>query len=96
MDSVHGKVVIVTGAADGVGRANMLCPGFVDTPLNVPHYTRLGGREALEDGLPAFQPIGRAIEPPEIAQPVAFLISDASTAIPRTAFIVDGGLLSKA
>lgn len=77
-------------------RANTLCPGFVDTPLNVPHYTKLGGRAALEEGLPAFQPIGRAIEPREIAQPVTFLISDASTAITGTAFVVDGGVLSKA
>jgi hypothetical protein len=33
-------------------RANALCPGFVDTELNVPHYTALWGREAREVGLP--------------------------------------------
>jgi dihydroanticapsin dehydrogenase len=89
------KAIALDHAAQGI-RANALCPGFVDTPLNVPHYTKLGGREALEAGLPAFQPIGRAIEPREIAQPVTFLISDASTAITGTAFVVDGGVLSKA
>lgn len=89
------KAIALDHAAAGI-RANTLCPGFVDTPLNVPHYTKLGGREALEEGLPAFQPIGRAIEPEEIAQPVTFLISDASTAITGTAFVVDGGVLSKA
>lgn len=89
------KAIAIDHAASGV-RANTLCPGFVDTPLNVPHYTKLGGREALEEGLPSFQPIGRAIEPREIAQPVTFLISDASTAITGTAFIVDGGVLAKA
>ncbi|MFI7067503.1 SDR family NAD(P)-dependent oxidoreductase [Kribbella sp. NPDC050124] len=89
------KAIALDHAAAGI-RANTLCPGFVDTPLNVPHYTKLGGREALEEGLPAFQPIGRAIEPREIAQPVTFLISDASTAITGTAFVVDGGVLSKA
>jgi len=62
----------------------------------VPHYTANGGREALEAGLPDFQPIGRAIEPLEIAQPVAFLLSDLSTAITGTAFVVDGGVLAKA
>jgi dihydroanticapsin dehydrogenase len=89
------KAIALDHAAQGI-RANTLCPGFVDTPLNVPHYTKLGGREALEAGLPAFQPIGRAIEPREIAQPVTFLLSDASTAITGTAFVVDGGVLSKA
>jgi dihydroanticapsin dehydrogenase len=89
------KAIALDHAAQGI-RANTLCPGFVDTPLNVPHYTKLGGREALEAGLPDFQPIGRAIEPREIAQPVTFLISDASTAITGTAFVVDGGVLSKA
>lgn len=89
------KAIALDHAAAGI-RANTLCPGFVDTPLNVPHYTKLGGREALEAGLPDFQPIGRAIEPREIAQPVTFLISDASTAITGTAFVVDGGVLAKA
>lgn len=89
------KAIALDHAAQGI-RANTLCPGFVDTPLNVPHYTKLGGREALEEGLPGFQPIGRAIEPREIAQPVTFLISDASTAITGTAFVVDGGVLAKA
>jgi dihydroanticapsin dehydrogenase len=89
------KAIALDHAATGL-RANTLCPGFVDTPLNVPHWTKTGGREALEAGLPDFQPIGRAIEPREIAQPVTFLISDASTAITGTAFVVDGGVLAKA
>jgi len=45
---------------------------------------------------PDFQPIGRAIEPIEIAHSVAFLLSDHSTAITGTAFVVDGGVLAGA
>jgi meso-butanediol dehydrogenase / (S,S)-butanediol dehydrogenase / diacetyl reductase len=89
------KAIALDFAAQGI-RANTLCPGFVDTPLNVPHYTALGGREALEAGLPDFQPIGRPITPLEIAQSVAFLLSDHSTAITGTAFLVDGGVLAGA
>lgn len=89
------KAVALDHAAEGV-RANCLCPGFVDTDLNVPHWTKTGGRDALDAALPDFQPIGRPIEPLEIAQPVAFLLSDASSAITGTAFVVDGGVLSKA
>lgn len=77
-------------------RANAVCPGFVDTELNVPHYNRLGGAEALWAALPDWQPIGRAIEPVEIAKSVAFLLSDDAAAITGTSFVVDGGVLCKA
>ncbi|WP_280295906.1 SDR family NAD(P)-dependent oxidoreductase [Nocardia abscessus] len=89
------KAIALDFGAQGI-RANALCPGFVDTPLNVPHYTALGGREALDAGLADFQPIGRPILPLEIAHSVAFLLSDHSTAITGTAFIVDGGVLAGA
>ncbi|MGW0634954.1 SDR family NAD(P)-dependent oxidoreductase [Nocardia salmonicida] len=89
------KAIALDFGAQGI-RANTLCPGFVDTPLNVPHYTALGGREALDAGLADFQPIGRAILPVEIAHSVAFLLSDHSTAITGTAFVVDGGVLAGA
>jgi len=89
------KAVALDFAHEGI-RANAVCPAFVDTPLNVPHYTKLGGRQALEDALPDWQPIGRPIEPVEIGQSVAFLLSDASRAITGTSFVVDGGVLCKA
>lgn len=96
-----GAVLMLSRAAaldhaDQGVRVNCLCPGFVDTDLNVPHWSRFGGREDLEAGLPAFQPIGRPIEPLEIAQPVAYLLSDHSSAVTGTAFVVDGGVLAKA
>lgn len=89
------RAIALDHAEQGI-RANCLCPGFVDTDLNVPHYTRLGGRAALDAALPDFQPLGRPIEPVEIAQPVAFLLSDGSSAMTGTAFVVDGGVLCKA
>lgn len=89
------KAIALDHAADGV-RANAVLPGFVDTKLNVPHYEATGGRAALDEALPDFQPLGRPIEAVEIAQAVAFLLSDASSAITGTPFIVDGGVLSKA
>lgn len=87
------KSIALDYADQGI-RANTVCPGFVDTPLNVPHYEVLGGRDALEEGLADFQPIGRPITPLEIAQSVAFLLSDSSTAITGTAFVVDGGVMA--
>ena len=55
------KAIALDHAHQGV-RANVVCPGFVDTPLNVPHYEMLGGRDVLERSLIDFQPIGRPIE----------------------------------
>lgn len=89
------KAIALDYGAQGV-RANTLLPGFVDTPLNEPHYNALGGRAELEAGLPDFQPIGRPIEAREIAQSVSFLLSDHSTAITGTAFVIDGGVLAGA
>lgn len=89
------KAIALDHGGQGI-RANTVCPGFVDTPLNVPHYSRFGDKADLEAGLPDFQPIGRAILPLEIAQAVSFLLSDRSSAITGTAFVVDGGVLSKA
>jgi meso-butanediol dehydrogenase / (S,S)-butanediol dehydrogenase / diacetyl reductase len=89
------KAIATDYAADGV-RCNCVCPGFVDTKLNVPHYELLGGREALEEALPSFQPIGRAIEASEIAGAVVYLASDLSSAVTGTAQLVDGGVTMKA
>lgn len=89
------KAIALDYGAQGI-RANTLCPGFVDTKINVPHYNKLGGREALEAALADFQPIGRDIAPVEIGYSAAFLLSDRSKAITGTAFIVDGGVLCKA
>jgi len=89
------KAIALDHAHQGV-RANVVCPGFVDTPINVPHYEKLGGRDELERSLADFQPIGRPIETREIAGPIAFLLSDSSTAMTGSAVIVDGGALAKA
>jgi meso-butanediol dehydrogenase / (S,S)-butanediol dehydrogenase / diacetyl reductase len=89
------KAIALDHARQNV-RANVVCPGFVDTPLNVPHYEMLGGRAELERSLADFQPIGRPIRTREIADPIAFLLSDASSAMTGSAIIVDGGVLAKA
>lgn len=93
--SMLTKAMALDYGAQGI-RVNNVCPGFVDTKINVPHYNRLGGREALESGLADFQPINRAIDAVEIGQSVAFLLSDSSKAITGTDFVVDGGVLCKA
>jgi meso-butanediol dehydrogenase/(S,S)-butanediol dehydrogenase/diacetyl reductase len=89
------KAIALDHAHQGV-RANVVCPGFVDTAINVPHYEMLGGRAELERSLADFQPIGRPIHSREIGEPIAFLLSDAASAMTGSAMIVDGGVLAKA
>lgn len=72
-------------------RVNGIAPAFTLTEA-VKERARLGERD-----LSAFSRdhlIGRAIEPREIAEPVAFLLSDAASAITGVTLPVDGGLLA--
>lgn len=78
-------------AAEGI-RCNCLCPGFVDTPINVPHYNRLGGIDKIRASLSEWIPAGRAGEPEEMAYMALFLASDESRYVTGTAMVVDGGL----
>lgn len=85
------KSVAVDFAAQGI-RCNCICPGWVDTPINLAHAERLGGIAAVRAQLPAFQPIGREGRPGEIAAVASFLASDASSFMTGAALAVDGGL----
>lgn len=69
-------------------RVNSLHPGLVDTPL-----LRSGTEEFVEESLRSV-PAGRVAEPEEIADVVAFLLSDASRYVTGTELVVDGGLTS--
>ncbi len=39
-------------------RCNVICPGWVDTPINHAHAKLLGGLEHVYDTIDSFQPIG--------------------------------------
>lgn len=68
-------------------RVNAICPGVVRTRL----------AEALwkdnEDPLAATIALGRIGEPADVADAVAFLVSDAASWITGEAMVIDGGLL---
>ncbi|MDE3205933.1 MAG: SDR family oxidoreductase [Acidobacteriota bacterium] len=78
-------------ATSGV-RCNCICPGWVDTPINLAHAERMGGIEQVRRDLPNWQPIGREGRPEEIAATALFLASDLSSFITGSALVADGGM----
>lgn len=70
-------------------RANIVCPGTVRTPLWDERARR--NPEVLAQ-LERWYPLGRIVEPIEVARVVAFLASDAASAITGAVLPVDCGL----
>lgn len=77
-------------------RVNCICPGTIDTPLlekAVDHFVNISGqqKESVLSGLNTIQPAGRIGQPEEIAQAVAFLLSDESSFVTGALLSADGG-----
>ena len=70
-------------------RANIVCPGTVRTPLWDERAAR--NPEVLRQ-LERWYPLGRIVEPIEVVHAVAFLASDAASAITGAVLTVDCGL----
>jgi NAD(P)-dependent dehydrogenase (short-subunit alcohol dehydrogenase family) len=68
-------------------RVNCVCPGFTRTPLTAP----LLADYDKERMLIALHPLGRLGEPSDIANAIAFLLSDEASWITGQAIAVDGG-----
>ncbi len=88
------KGVALDYAQRGI-RCNVICPGWVDTPINYAHAEMLGGLQHVYDTIGTFQPIGRPGQPREIAHVVLFLASDESSFMTGSVVPVDGGMTSQ-
>jgi NAD(P)-dependent dehydrogenase (short-subunit alcohol dehydrogenase family) len=98
--SKHALVGLTRAAAAELGpsgiRVNAVCPGFVRTELTERSVARIvesTGRSAAQatDALAESSPLGRLLEPGEVADAVVWLASDAAAAINGQAIVIDGG-----
>jgi len=80
-------VAAMEGARQGV-RVNAIVPGQVQTPATEAYNTH--APEAAARTTEAI-PMGRGGQPDELAQAIAFLLSDAASYITGVALPVDGG-----
>jgi NAD(P)-dependent dehydrogenase (short-subunit alcohol dehydrogenase family) len=72
-------------------RANIVCPGTVRTPI---WDHRVARNPQVHEQLRRWYPLGRIVEPAEVAKAVAFLASDAASAITGVVLPVDCGLMA--
>ena len=95
--AVIGLTRAVASEVAGSGvRVNAVCPTFVRTDMtdrSVANIVERTGRTAdeAEAALAAASPLGRLLEPAEVADAIVFLASPAAAAINGQAIVIDGG-----
>lgn len=80
-------------------RVNAVCPGLIDTPMNdvvIDGIAPLRGLESEEYGRArlAAVPLGRLADPREVADVIAFLLSDSSSYMTGQSVNVTGGMIT--
>lgn len=75
-------------------RVNCVCPGTVDTPMFRWTMSLDPNPNSVLEACKAMHPIGRISQPTEVAEVIAFLLSDAASFVTGTTIDVDGGVLA--
>lgn len=75
---------------------NALCPGWVETEMAREGFRRIAGRSNLTEdqarqAAARMAPLGRVLDPEEVAGFAAYLASEEAKSITGQAFVIDGG-----
>lgn len=89
------KALALDLAGDGI-RVNCVCPGITDTPMFRAHVGTTPNPEATLRERISRVPLGRALEPAEIANAILYLSSEQSSGITGTSLIIDAGYTATA
>ena len=73
-------------------RINAICPGYITTPLWQKYFD---ADQTVADRVTKLQPIGRMGTAEEVAEAVAWLLSDAATLVTGVALPLDGGFTAQ-
>lgn len=91
--SKHGLIGLTTSVSSELApqgiRVNLVCPGFIDTPMH--HRGRAILGDELYDNTLLSVHLRRAGRPEEIARSIVFLCSDEASYITGTTLTPDGG-----
>jgi NAD(P)-dependent dehydrogenase (short-subunit alcohol dehydrogenase family) len=91
------RAMAIDHAAQSI-RVNVVLPGTVDTPMVRASAESLRGNftaDAIIEQWGDFHPLGRVAQPEEVAQVIAFLLSDEASFVTGASYAVDGGLLAQ-
>ena len=87
------RTMALDHAGDGI-RVNAVVPGAIDTPLLTRGFNRAGDPDAARAASIARHPLARLGRPEEVAEAIAFLVSDAASFTTGSALMTDGGWLA--
>jgi NAD(P)-dependent dehydrogenase (short-subunit alcohol dehydrogenase family) len=97
--SKHGLVGLTRSIAMDFAkeniRANVVCPGTVDTPMLEWAASLDLDPESVYEACRRMHPLGRIADPREIGEVVAFLAHESSSFVTGAVWTADGGLLTQ-